>query len=440
MLTLREELAQNKKEKRTDFILTFIVVAASCILVALCGCRGGQTVDPLVSAPNQPPPEARIQEIKVRADDLRAILQSHFSPIVASKPVATKIALPQEIFDFAEVHREMLVDTKAQVQSEFVFSAPNRTRSGVITLFFTFQNGVWERDRSEFQILETEEVFGIVGVAVVDALIGDPITGARVFFRRVDADRTSEVVTSHNGAAVVRVLRGRHTLVVEHPDFQPFESKVVQIQPGSQLYPLPVYILSKRSTPDRVEVQFQIRDHLGNPVPKVVLTFTTSQPDILPPMPTLTDSEGSAIALVLPEVEYTAEGARESGETEVLTFSVSPQEPNPARSLIFRNSPPEIRTEFEQGSANVSPGQEVQIRIFINDVEDQNLTVTFGADNGTLDFERSSSRRVIWTAPSTPGTSTITIVVSDGFGGVTIEHVEISTNQASTPGAGADVN
>ena len=227
------------------------------------------------------------------------------------------------------------------------------------------------------------------------------------------------------------MLRGEYEVVVEHPDYEPFISDKVTIVPGDQLLGSPIQLLLRRTTPQRVETVFNIIDRRGNPVAGVVITFTTEVTDIISPQPITTNFRGSARADFVPEIAFTAQGIIESGVTETLIFTLSPEEPTPTRTLVLMNTPPDLAFEFESGSSAAVLGQQIWIRVITSDTENHPVTVFYGADTGTVDFLHSTQRRVLWVTPLTPMESTITLIARDGFGGETKKEVKIITQDPS---------
>jgi hypothetical protein len=95
------------------------------------------------------------------------------------------------------------------------------------------------------------------------------------------------------------------------------------------------------------------------------------------------------------------------------------------------NNPPVI-TSLTANPATVSPGDDSTITCIATDADSDQLTYTWTGTGGAITGNGSS---VILTAPATPGSCSINVVVSDGRGGTDTRGVAVTVATAITTGS-----
>lgn len=89
------------------------------------------------------------------------------------------------------------------------------------------------------------------------------------------------------------------------------------------------------------------------------------------------------------------------------------------------NNPPVI-AELRAESAQVKPSANCEIACLATDVDGGNLTYTWSANAGTFSGEGAN---IAWLAPTTEGTYTITVNVTDDRGGKVSEALNITVRK-----------
>ncbi|NPV13666.1 hypothetical protein HPY86_01875 [candidate division WOR-3 bacterium] len=78
------------------------------------------------------------------------------------------------------------------------------------------------------------------------------------------------------------------------------------------------------------------------------------------------------------------------------------------------NNKPMIASITASPSDTATPGGVVLLKVYASDADDDPLTFTWTASAGTLSSTTGDS--VLWTAPNSPGSATVTVVCDDGKG------------------------
>jgi len=89
------------------------------------------------------------------------------------------------------------------------------------------------------------------------------------------------------------------------------------------------------------------------------------------------------------------------------------------------NNPPVI-SELRADSDQVRPSANCEIACLATDVDAGNLTYTWSANGGTFSGEGAN---ITWLAPTTEGTYTITVNVTDDRGGEASEALDIKVRK-----------
>ena len=193
MTSKKEEFLQLRRQKKTDVLITAGFFILSIFLLSIWGC-GEKSLSPLEKQIALP------ESLNVDPNEIAEVLADYY---LKPERRAGKLVLGQQTiptqFDIVIVAKEMIGSRSAQVLSEFLLTTQGESKSGVVGLYYELAPGqVWERNRSIVDVIETKDVFGIVGTLIFDAIQGDPISGARVFFRRLSDDPNAQPYTSES--------------------------------------------------------------------------------------------------------------------------------------------------------------------------------------------------------------------------------------------------
>ena len=94
----------------------------------------------------------------------------------------------------------------------------------------------------------------------------------------------------------------------------------------------------------------------------------------------------------------------------------------PPPSNMTGNRAPTVKISADQ--TTVAAGGRVTLTAEVYDPDNDPLTLTWSAPSGT--FNNPAGARTFWTAPSAPGTVTLTFTADDRSGGVTTEKLTIT--------------
>jgi hypothetical protein len=111
--------------------------------------------------------------------------------------------------------------------------------------------------------------------------------------------------------------------------------------------------------------------------------------------------------------------------THTITVSVSDGKASPVSdscNIQVVNTPPVI-TSLTPSATNVAPEESCTISCIASDADGDTLTYDWAPSGGTISGTGSS---VTWAAPTTEGTYTITVTVSDGHGGTANDSCDIT--------------
>jgi hypothetical protein len=86
------------------------------------------------------------------------------------------------------------------------------------------------------------------------------------------------------------------------------------------------------------------------------------------------------------------------------------------------NRPPTARLSADQ--TTIAAGGRIELTAEVYDADNDRLTLKWSAPSGT--FNNPAAARTYWTAPSTPGTVTLSFTADDRSGGVTTETLTVT--------------
>jgi hypothetical protein len=94
----------------------------------------------------------------------------------------------------------------------------------------------------------------------------------------------------------------------------------------------------------------------------------------------------------------------------------------PPPANVTGNRPPTLKLSADQ--MTVAAGGRIALTAEVYDPDNDALTLKWAAPSGT--FNNPSASRTYWTAPSTPGTVTLTFTADDRSGGVTSDTLTVT--------------
>ena len=278
--------------------------------------------------------------------------------------VRQKLAEKEITFDYDEVERRALPENEAVIVTAFTFSDGVRDREGVLNLYYAFEDQIWRRQNERYEVIEKSVVYARIIIPLVDELTSESVAGATAIMRRVDNERLSSPVSisSDNGQAILTVLNGRYELVVNHPDYSQSVTGPYSIPPGDSIFENPIRLLRRKTTPDRINIEFQVQDLDNRPVEGVNITLIiTSNEEVIEPGTITTGPNGVATARLLPGEQYMAVGQLGAGSTSPLLVEPKAGDVGQVYEMTFLNHSPTIKWRFRKGSNLVRPGERIEI-------------------------------------------------------------------------------
>lgn len=375
------------------------------------------------------------QQVAVPPEEVRTALIEGYGTRRASKPAVD--SLHSQAFDYIEIRRELSSDSTGTIQCEFLWQGPDEkmARQGVLTLSYAKIMGEWQRQHDQTKVEEGDVIYGRVVVEVEGAVGGEKVQGARVYFRRPETTVLTSTVseTGTDGRATVALLRGTYKLVVAHNQYDEYvSSQTFEVRSGTSMFENPIRLVPRKTTPDRVMVRVQVVDLAGKAQGGVSVSAVPKDPAAVLGIPeaSVTDATGYTSIMVVPGQVYDLKGFKSAGVTAPFELMVPESTSAEAStiSLVLQNTSPQLFYAFRTGGTIVRPGEEVVIEVRVVDAESQAVDVSFKADHGDIDFERSGPRTLVWHAPlDAEIVSTILLTARDGYGGEDYVEVKITT-------------
>ena len=180
---------------------------------------------------------------------IRDNLIRHYTNHASKPPVDRPRPANTYHFDFLEQSRTITPGGQGLVQGAFLFSVNNNVpRQGVINVFYTFEDGLWQ-PTGGFKVQEQPVEAVTLNAQIRNSATEEPMDQVEVFARRVEDNlRTSRRVrTDAQGIAQMEVLAGNFQILVTHPEFLATTTPtILAAQPQIQIEAIHLAPISKR--------------------------------------------------------------------------------------------------------------------------------------------------------------------------------------------------
>jgi len=313
----------------------------------------------------------------------------------------------------------------------------------------TSENNYWQR--ISYRFIDRVPVSGTISGRVINAITGEPIERAKVYAEHSSGRNSMVAVTDANGDFSIILLRpGNNTVRAFADEFQIAEVENVVVQPNStidvgtiELLPIPdadafgtirgkVYFRDCSTPVYGVQIYGKFY--------KTIAYLTDSNGNQVFPSAATVYQDGSYQIGLIPPGNYQLRfrvqdlsGISRFGEqmfspaTSFVPITITQINAEGFKitnlpDVCLDNLPPHLISLFPSKTV-VSPNETITINATAQDPDNDILYYYWSASDGFLGLGFSNS--ITWTAPSTPGTYKIKVVVNDHKGGWDSEELSI---------------
>jgi hypothetical protein len=337
-------------------------------------------------------------------------------------------------------------------------TSPQNINEGIIAFRYewregenpgTAENNYWQR--ISYRFIDKVPVSGRISGRVINAITGEPIERAKVYAEHSSGRNSMVAVTDANGDfSIILVRPGNNTLRAFADEFQIAEVENVVVQPNStidvgtiELLPIPdadafgtirgkVYFRDCQTPVYGVQIYGKFY--------KTIAYLTDSNGNqVFPSAATVYQDGGYQIGLIPPgnyQLRFRVQdlsGISRFGDqmfspaTSFVPITITQTNAEGFKitdipDVCLDNLPPHL-INLVPSKTVVSPNETITITANATDPDNDILYYYWSASDGFLGLGFSNS--ITWTAPSTPGTYKIKVVVNDHKGGWDSEELSI---------------